>query len=198
MSITKPSEPVSRHAIPAARQLVHERTVRFKGFSRDNGLWDIEGEIIDTKPTPWPTHGKGVLPPGEPLHHMRVTLTLDDALEVKAVALEMPSTPYAECHGTLAGVRKLVGASIASGWRKGVNDALGGVSGCTHVRELIINMGTAAYQTIGGEELKAKMLAPVTMVKKFEETPRYLGGCIALDLGGAVVARHYPEHAKAK
>ena len=35
---------------PVPRQSAHLREVRFEGYERDDGLWDIEGRITDVKP----------------------------------------------------------------------------------------------------------------------------------------------------
>ena len=34
---------------PARRELIHQRDIRCRGYQREDGLWDIEGELIDTK-----------------------------------------------------------------------------------------------------------------------------------------------------
>ena len=34
---------------PAARQHLHNRDVAYRGYRRDDGGWDIEGEMRDTK-----------------------------------------------------------------------------------------------------------------------------------------------------
>ena len=35
---------------PAERELTHTRVVTCRGFQRSDGLFDIEGRIVDTKP----------------------------------------------------------------------------------------------------------------------------------------------------
>ena len=34
---------------PAKRDLKHNRTIKGKGYKREDGLWDIEGFLLDTK-----------------------------------------------------------------------------------------------------------------------------------------------------
>lgn len=36
-------------------------------------------------------------------------------------------------------------------WRKALEATLDGTRGCTHLRELLMNLGTMAYQTVGGK-----------------------------------------------
>ncbi|MEY3991305.1 MAG: hypothetical protein RIS04_68, partial [Pseudomonadota bacterium] len=35
---------------PAPRRLSHTRTVVFRGYDREDGLWDIEATLTDVKP----------------------------------------------------------------------------------------------------------------------------------------------------
>jgi hypothetical protein len=37
---------------------------------------------------------------------------------------------------------------MGPGWRQAIDRTIGGVQGCTHLRELLFNMATAAFQTI--------------------------------------------------
>ena len=34
---------------PAPRRALHRRSILMQGYSREDGLWDIEGELLDTK-----------------------------------------------------------------------------------------------------------------------------------------------------
>jgi hypothetical protein len=45
-------------------------------------------------------------------------------------------------------MQRMVGATMGPGWRQAIERALGSVRGCTHLRELLFNIATAAYQTI--------------------------------------------------
>ena len=54
-----------------ARKLIHTRTIDCRGYEREDGLWDIEGHLTDTKTYTWRNRG-GVkdLAAGEPAHDM--------------------------------------------------------------------------------------------------------------------------------
>lgn len=91
---------------------------------------------------------------GEPVHHMLARLELDDDYVFLAIHCAMKSHPFPECAGALPELGKLVGVKVSSGWRKAVNTHLADARGCTHIRELLVNMGTAAYQTVAGEARK--------------------------------------------
>ena len=53
---------------PAAREPLHTRRVECRGYRRTDGLWDIEGHLVDTKAYPFANSFRGELTPGEPLH----------------------------------------------------------------------------------------------------------------------------------
>src|SRR3546814_4645690 len=56
---------------PVERTCLHNRTYDFHGYQRADGLWDIEGRIVDTKSYPFANQDRGEIPPGEALHDMR-------------------------------------------------------------------------------------------------------------------------------
>lgn len=157
------------------------------GYKRDDGLWDIEGELLDTKPREIHTPEKGALPPGTPIHHMRARITIDSELTVVAIAACMESTPFPECQGALAHLQQLVGVKASSGWRQAIHACMGRTEGCTHMRELILNLGTAAYQTLAGPKPRLPG-EPVPL-----KPPAHMGQCIAWDFDGPVMKRHRPE-----
>ena len=126
---------------PVAREHIHLRKVSSRGFLRADGLWDIEARIQDTKTYCLRNSSGQERQPGEAIHLMEVRLTLDDALTVIDAVAIMPGTPFNECTAASHPVRGLIGATVGPGWRRAIDDAMGGVQGCTHVRELIQAMG---------------------------------------------------------
>jgi hypothetical protein len=186
-------------ALPAAvaRRPIHTRRISFEGFLREDGLWDIDCELSDTKANPTPMRERGVLPPGEPIHLLRVRLTLDDGLTIRAVQTAAEKVPFGECQLPAdAPMQKLVGLTMGPGWRKAIDGAIGGVAGCTHLRELVFNAATAAFQMIpyhrateGGrkEELPAN-----------GKPPFYMGQCMTWAFDGPVVLRYAPQFHRKK
>ncbi|MBY4595449.1 DUF2889 domain-containing protein [Ottowia caeni] len=176
------------------RTLLHERTTKFKGFRRADDLWEIEATLLDAKSKSWPSGEKGMMPPETPVHHMLIRAALDDAMEIREIELSMPSTPYSECQTAIPGLQKLVGRRMSSGWRKAVDECLGGIAGCTHVRELLVNMGTAAYQTFAGEQLRDTALNGNQKRNELDDPSKFTQAnrCVAWNLDGPMVQRHYP------
>ena len=131
------------------RQPRHIRSVRYQSFERSDGLWDVEGELIDTKAMDVPRLGSGIFRAGEPIHHMHIRVTVDTRLVVHAIEAAMDAHPIQGCPAALEAMQRMVGCCMAKGWRKAIEANLGKVAGCTHMRELLMNMATAAFQSIG-------------------------------------------------
>lgn len=170
---------------PAPRTPQHTRRVVYHGYQRADGLWDIEGELHDSKS--YPTElltGDPVLPAGSPVHFMAIRATIDTALVVHAIEVSMDAFPLRECPRARAALQALVGCSMARGWRKAIDTHLGGVASCTHLRELLNNMATAAFQTLS--EVHAQSL-PTDVV------PHYVGQCSGWDWDGEGVRVHHPQ-----
>jgi hypothetical protein len=177
---------------PVSRRPVHTRNIRFEGFLRDDGLWDIDCELSDTKGIPIQMHERGLLPAGEPVHLLRVRLTLDDNLTIRAVQSAADKVPFGECRiAADAPMQKLVGLTMGLGWRKAIEGAIGGVGGCTHLRELVFNAATAAFQMI--PMYRATQGGQREVIPAGGKPPFYMGQCMTWAFDGPVVQRHAPQ-----
>jgi hypothetical protein len=132
---------------PEARTSVHTRSIVCRSFLRDDGLIDIEGRFIDTRPFAYQSEWRGATPAGEALHHMQLRVTLNSTRHIVALVSAMPSTPYKGCDEVNLNFQRLVGLSIARGFRKELLERLGGSEGCTHVLGLLTAMSAAAVQS---------------------------------------------------
>ena len=179
---------------PVPRRPVHTRRISFDGFLRDDGLWDIDCTLSDTKADAIRMRERGLLPPGEPIHLLRVRLTVDDGFTIRAVQTGAVATPFAECQIPAdAPMQKLVGLTMGPGWRKAIEGAIGGVGGCTHLRELVFNAATAAFQMIphyratqGGQKDDMEGM-------NGGKPPFYMGQCMTWAFEGPVVQRLAPQ-----
>jgi hypothetical protein len=128
------------------------------------------------------------------VHGMAIRLTVDDAMKITDVAVVMAAAPFPECQQAKPPMSRLIGCTLGSGWRKAIDQALGGTQGCAHLRELLFNMATAAYQTIPLYRMHLRRLEglPEPVLKR---PPLHLGQCLAWDFDGPVVKRHKPEFA---
>ena len=177
---------------PARRRPVHTRNVRFEGFLRDDGLWDIDCELSDTKAEPIHMRERGLLPAGEPVHLLRVRLTVDDGFTIRAVQTAAVNTPFGECQSAAdEPMQKLVGLTMGPGWRRKIEGAIGGVAGCTHLRELVFNAATAAFQMI--PHYRATEGGKKDDAPKGGKPPFYMGQCMTWSFEGPVVKRLAPQ-----
>jgi len=168
---------------PVPRESLHTRSVVCEGFRRDDGLFDVEARLVDTK-----THAyslmTGVRAAGDPVHDMLIRVTIDRAYTIHAVEAAMPAVPYPGGCDTIApAYAKLVGANLAKGFRGVVKDKLGGVRGCSHLTELCGHLPTAAVQ----------MFASLVPEDDGRHKPFQLDRCHALESHGDTVRRWYPK-----
>lgn len=132
---------------PAERELLHLRDIAVRGYRRADGLFDVEAEITDTKSYAFKVGDRGEIRPGEKLHNMVLRLTVDQQLGIVAAEAATEWAPFSICPGGAATFGRLAGLRIAGGFLKEANARLGGVEGCTHIRELLQQMATVAVQT---------------------------------------------------
>ena len=131
---------------PAAREAVHTRSIVCRSFRRDDGLLDIDGRFIDTRPFAYDSDFRGTCQAGSALHNMQLRLTIARDRSIAALVSAMPSTPYEGCAGVNPNFQRLVGLSIAKGFRKAMRERISGIEGCTHILALLDAMSAAAVQ----------------------------------------------------
>ena len=130
------------------RKQLHTRNIHCRGFERSDGLWDIEATLLDTKNNEYINHERGHVPPGEPVHDMTLTVTLDINLVIRDIQVMMTHTPYQLCKSASDTMADLIGLKIAAGWMKTARQRVGRTESCTHVMELLGPISSTAYQTM--------------------------------------------------
>lgn len=132
---------------PSGRRLLHTRQVVCTGYERDDGLFDIEGRLLDTKgvATDFPY---GTIPAHGVLHQMRIVITLDHQLVIRHIETVTEQAPTPVCSHINQAYASLVGVSMGPGFKKRIAERVGGVEGCTHLTELLGPMATTAIQTL--------------------------------------------------
>ena len=141
---------------PAEREQRHLRRVSCRGFARTDGLLDIEGVLIDTKDYDFPSAARGTITAGSPIHHMQVRITIDFQMTIIAAEAVTVHGPYHICPKGAENISGLVGLTIGPGWKRKVQNAIGGPKGCTHITELMGPMATTAFQTLYGEKARQR------------------------------------------
>ena len=172
MSLSEPSHRIS----------AHHRKIDIRGYRRDDGLWDVEGHLTDSRPVPV-EFPDGIRPAGAPIHSMWLRLTVDGTGLIMAACAGTEASPYTGICGSIVPVyEQLVGLRVGPGFRGHVRRLFAGIRGCTHLSELIGTMATGVLQTLAGAGWDST-----------EHKPMQLDGCHALQSSGPVVAQHYPK-----
>ena len=166
------------------RELTHTRRVRYEGYKRADGLWDIEAHLTDIKNHDYQLK-TGVRRAGQPVHSMWLRLTIDRMLNITDACASSEVVPYpGGCETIAPAYRKLVGLNLMQDFRRAVKALFGGVRGCTHLTEMLAGVPTAAIQTFAGEMRE----------ENAEGTkPFQLDQCHALDSSTETVRRWYPK-----
>ena len=172
----------------APRRAVHRRTVECRGYEREDGLWDIEGHLVDTKSYPVPNRARGEIPAGEPIHGMWIRLTVDEQLHIHAAEAVTDHAPFAMCPDITERFRELGGLDIGPGFSRAVRQRLGGVRGCTHLVEMLRPIATTAIQTLVGARRRREER------EGHKARPAILDTCHALASDSVVVREHWPDY----
>ena len=171
------------------RRHVHTRSIKVDAYARDDGLWDLEATLTDTKSRDF-VLATGLRPVGEPVHDMTLTVTIDTEFNVIATRVGSRSVPYpGHCESIGPDYSKLVGLNLLQNFRKLAQQRLGGVNGCTHLTELATVLPTAAIQAFAGEVFRSHESARAGDDTK----PSQLDRCHALRTDGPAVAQFYPR-----
>jgi hypothetical protein len=174
------------------RRHVHTRSIRVDAYARDDGLWDLEATLVDTKSRDFPL-ATGMRPAGEPVHEMTLRVTIDSRANIVAADAHSAWVPYPGYCDTIGpDYAKLVGLNLLQDFRRHVQGRLGGVHGCTHLTELAKVLPTAAMQAFAGEVYKTRDSAYAGHLED-ETQPWQLDRCHALRTDGPAVMQYYPR-----
>jgi hypothetical protein len=169
---------------PDNRAPIHTRSIVCNGYRRDDGLWDIEAHLTDTKAYAVHNDFRSV-PAGAPFHSMTLRITVDDTLTIHAIKACIDAAPQRICPAIVPNLQCLVGLQIGPGFNAELRRRLGGELGCTHLVELFSLLATTAIQTV----------LPLRRATS-DGDPAHLnpiGGCHAFAANGALVARYWPQ-----
>lgn len=172
---------------PVEREQIHQRQIDCRGYRRADGLWDIEGQMVDTKTYGFDNRHRGRVEAGEPVHDMWIRITLDDRLEIKAIEAASDSHPFRVCPDITQAYSRVLHTRIQPGWTALVRERLGQALGCTHLTRLLQELAVVAIQTI------YPVLSRERPAVATERRPGHLDTCHALRSDGPVVKEHFPR-----
>jgi Protein of unknown function (DUF2889) len=190
---------------PQPREAIHTRAIEINGYRRADGLYDLEAHLTDTKTFGQTNYDRGYIAAGEPVHDMWLRLTVDDAMQIVGVDAVSDKTPYVMCPAAAPNFSRLIGLRIKAGFLRDANQLVGGSMGCTHLRELLQQMATTAFQTINPTKVRQEMRAEgvddvpgsdktdARITEKMGGPPKILNTCLAYADNGPLVKRRWPN-----
>jgi hypothetical protein len=177
--------PLSPHQ---PRKPIHTRAIECQGYERDDGLWDMEAHLVDTKSYVHTRRtGDSIRQPGQPVHNMWIRLTIDLDLVIHAAEATTDEGPYPTCGDITVNFKQLAGVKIGPGWRREVGLRLGGTKGCTHLVELLGPLATTAFQATGRAREARNAGQPVTKI------PYQLNSCHIYKDDSPAVLERWPQ-----
>jgi hypothetical protein len=185
---------------PVEREVQHIRNYQFGGYRRIDGLFDIEGRMTDTKSYAFPNEWRKTIEAGEPIHDMRIRLTLDEQFVIQDVECVTAAGPYEICPAITPAFAALKGERIGRGWSRILREKFGGRHGCVHHVEMLRAMATVAVQTLYGWQERRKRETgssrndgPPDHEAKAGRKPGFIDSCHALASDGEIVRTHFPQ-----
>ncbi len=173
---------------PAPRNHIHTRKIEAKGFQRDDGLWDIESRLVDTKTYSFDNTDRGMINSGESIHDISIRITIDDDMTVQNAEAVIDQGPFTMCGDITTAFNALKGLSVRPGWRKSVLQRLGGTKGCTHLVDMLLGpIAVTSWQTVS--PARQKRNEPSQDVK-----PPLLNSCHAFSAASPIVKREWPKY----
>lgn len=179
------------------RRLLHRRAVECEGYLREDGFWEVEARLVDTKPFVQRDQFRGDLPPGTPVHDIRLRLAVDDSLIVREAETNMAATPYPTCIEVDGILQRLVGERIGPGWREIVRRKIGRLETCTHLAELLGPAVTTLFQTMSYGK-RPDGSDSMDTHRETSERPFFINGCHSWRTDGPIVAKLFPQFATPK
>jgi hypothetical protein len=175
----------------AQRTEIHHRQIDLRFYRRVDGLYEVEGKLLDRKAHPF----RRVLqdhdtPAGTALHDITVRLVIDEQLLVHDVSATLVVTPFGVCSGAAGTLEPLKGQRLGAGWNRRVRELLGGAACCTHIVELLGPMATTAHQGLAPQRL-ARLNSSDTQ----PQNPK-VDSCYAYAAEREVVATLWPHLAR--
>lgn len=163
---------------------VHRREIQVEGYRRDDGLLELDACLRDTKAIDYAL-ASGVRKAGDPVHEMRVRVTIDADFTIVDAEACSDWVPYpGGCDTIGPAYRKLIGLNLVCGFRRTVGEMFADVRGCSHLTELLLSLPTAAIQTFATfQRDNAETL----------EKPFQLDRCHALETSSETVRQFYPR-----
>lgn len=168
------------------RRPIQTRRIEYTSFLRDDGLFEIEGKLLDTREAS-----------GDVAHDMTLRVVFDGDRIIRSIDAVMQTAPFSHCASDKDLFARLVGEQISPGWKQRAAKKMSRSESCSHQLELLFSMATVAYQAtaIAPEVLG---LDPFKDLRDKGIRPYFLDGCRAWQADGDLVGERFPDFAEPK
>lgn len=177
------------HDVAVTREELHFRRLDYRGFKRSDGLFEVEAHLIDRRTYDFqPPSGERVIAAGTPIHDHAIRVVLGSDMVIREIHATMYAFPYGDCPTGSGSLQAMVGARIGRGWSEEIRRRLPAASNCTHLKEMLVPLATAAFQT-----LSFLMLDRIDAVDE-RGKPIKIDTCAGYAASGELVRMRWPEH----
>jgi len=179
--------------VPGPRKSLTRRDIDCEGFIRDDGLLDIEGSLKDVRAFSLDNGWRNV-PAGEPVHLMRLRVTMDAGCVIREIVAAIEHAPYPLCQEALPNLQRLVGLVIGPGFNRRMHDLIGHTAGCTHLVTMMQAMANQAIQTLAASRKDAGGENPFDAFRsRGAGKPPLVDTCVAYAADSPVVKILFPD-----
>jgi hypothetical protein len=175
-------------------ELVHTRQIICRGYRRKDGLWQIEASVADEKAQTVQFKSRPDVRAGELIHHLSLCVLIDDDYQIRDARAKTMAAPWPVCSEIATAYRKLIGLRIGPGFARAVREILGGTLGCTHLTDLLGQIGNT-YMQASWPDRVARQRLDGEDPRQWPDTRTlsFVDGCHAWRKNGPVLAAEYPQ-----
>lgn len=176
------------------RELTHTRRIDCRAYRRRDGLWEIEAVVEDEKAEAVHFRARPTVGAGEFMHRMTLAFLIDGDYAIRDVRARTIDAPWPACGETDDAYRRLIGLRIGPGFKRQVHDRVGGDRGCTHITDLLTQVGNT-YMQASWPDRVARQSAVDPDPRRWPDrgAVAFVGQCHAWRRDGDAVQREYPE-----
>jgi hypothetical protein len=181
---------------PAPRKKLNQRQITCEGYQRDDGMWDVEVHLVDTRTRSTSNQWRGEVPAGSPIHDMWLRWTVDETLTIRAVEAVMDGAPFPmRCPEVPPNYQRLVGLSVGKGFVKEAQARIGRTDNCTHLATMMQIAATGTMQTIyAARSTTEDMAARLKIFSSGSDRPPLLNACHSYADDSPVTERFWPAY----
>jgi hypothetical protein len=124
-----------------------------------------------------------------------VRLTIDDQLAIQAVESVTDAAPFPTCPEVTPAMQRLVGLSVAIGFKRRMQELVGQTQGCTHILTLLGTLAGVALHSVSGKHRDQGFAVFWTnWGRQGSKPPALIDSCHSYAADSPIVQRLFPLH----